>query len=166
MEILESLAKIGFDWRVALANLINFLIIFYLLKRFVFAPMQGKLKERRTMIEKGVEDAQIAERERMMAGEQKETIISEANTEANTIVKDAREKEKEILIEASEKAVDETEKIKEKARISIEKEKGEMRDALRSETTDLVLSGVKKILKEEVDSKRNEEIIESVLKST
>ena len=44
--MLEILGNIGFDWPVALANLVNFLIIFFLLHKFVFKPL-GKTVEKR-----------------------------------------------------------------------------------------------------------------------
>lgn len=166
MEIIDALAKIGFDWRVALANLVNFLIVFWLLKRFVFAPMQSKLKERKEAIEKGIEDAQIAERDRVMAKEKYEETVKEARVEATAIVSDAREKEKAIVSEAQGKAEEEARRIKSETEVSIEKERSRMQEDIRKSTAEMIVSGVEKILKEEVDEKKNEEIINSVIKAS
>lgn len=166
MEILDSLAKIGFDWQVALANFVNFLIIFWLLKRFVFAPMQDKFKERRETIEKGIEDAKIAERERTMAEAKKEKIVEGARGEANTIVADARNKEQEIIEEAKSEAQKEQERIRKEAQKALEREKNDMKESLRHETADLIISSVEKILKEEVDEKKNKELIDSITKNS
>jgi F0F1-type ATP synthase membrane subunit b/b' len=47
MDILGILGKIGFDWQVALANLVNFLIIFWILKKFAFKPVREILQKDR-----------------------------------------------------------------------------------------------------------------------
>lgn len=165
MDILDSLANIGFDWRVALANLINFLIVFWLLKRFVFAPMQKTLAERRAKIEKGVEDARLAETERLMAEEERTNIVNKAHSEANTIVAGAREKEDEIVREAHSKAQDEATKVLENAERATEERRRAMEREVKEQTVGLVMSGLEKVLQEKVDSEKDEEIIRKLVTS-
>ena len=34
MDLIEILSKVGFDWRMALSNLVSFLIVFFILKKY------------------------------------------------------------------------------------------------------------------------------------
>ena len=76
--MLEILGKIGFDWQVALANLINFFIVFLLLKKFFFKKIKETIRERRNKIEKGLEDAEKAAESLKSAEIEKDSIVKEA----------------------------------------------------------------------------------------
>ena len=102
MNILEILGNIGFDWRIAFANLVNFLIIFYLLKRYAFGPIGRILDERRRKIEEGLEHAREAETNLMMAKEERARdeaaqILNKAALDAE---KQKKEMEQEVLVQA------------------------------------------------------------------
>ena len=55
VNIYEILGKIGFDWQVALASLVNFLIILFVLKKFAFKPIKKLIQERQNKINEGIE---------------------------------------------------------------------------------------------------------------
>ena len=83
---MEILAKIGFDWQVALANLVNFLIIFFLLKKFLFGPIAKTLAERKKAISEGLQNAALATDALSEAKKEGDKIIAEAKAQANTII--------------------------------------------------------------------------------
>lgn len=164
-EIIEALGNIGFDWRVALANFVNFLIVFYLLKRFIFKPMAQTLRERRLHIEKGVEDAQKAETALVTAREEQKKIVREARAESNEIVSGAREKEREIVSQAQYKATEKAETILEEARVSALAEQEKLKQTLHKEAAELAVEGVRQLLKEEVTPERGENIIREIVRA-
>ena len=61
MDIAQLSANLGFDWRVALANLANFLIIVWILKRFAFKPIKAIIEKRENTIKEGLDKAKEAE---------------------------------------------------------------------------------------------------------
>ena len=61
----EILSKIGFDYRVALANLVNFLIVLWVLQKFAFPKIQIVLAERQAKIRKGLADAEAAKQAKL-----------------------------------------------------------------------------------------------------
>lgn len=163
-EIVQALSNIGFDWRVALANFVNFLIVFYLLNRFVFKPMARTLGERRLHIKKGVENAQKAETALVSAREEQKKIVRQARAESNEIVSGAREKEREIVIEAEQKAVEKAQTVLEEARVSMLKEQEKMKQVLHKEAAMLVVQGVRQLLKDEVTPEKGEHIISNIVR--
>ena len=163
MELAETLANIGFDWKMALANLVNFLIIFYLLKRFVWGGIKKTLDARQTKIEKGLEDAQAAETSRLEAKQAYEARVEEAEQEAFAIVSDAHDQGRNIVGDSQEKARLSSDAIVEQGRNQVDQERQEMRTALRAETAALIVDGVERVLKEKIDISKDEEIIKNVV---
>jgi len=82
----EILSKIGFDYRVALANLINFLIVLWILQKFAFPKIQEVLSERQAKIRKGLRDAEEAKQAKIDAEKSAESTRDSAHTEARVIV--------------------------------------------------------------------------------
>jgi F-type H+-transporting ATPase subunit b len=160
----EILGKLGFDWKVALANLVNFLIIFYLLRNVVFKKLGKTIKERQEKIQKGLDDAKRAEGALVMAESKKEEILKDAQRESRKITENADIEGKKIVAEAKSLADEEAQKIKEAARLASEREKTEAQKKLEKEYVAMVLDGVEKILKNGIDRIKSEKFAEGLLK--
>ncbi|MCI5050935.1 MAG: F0F1 ATP synthase subunit B [Candidatus Pacebacteria bacterium] len=156
--MLEVLSNIGFDWQVALANFINFLIIFWILKKWVFGPVGKIISERKEKIQAGIDQAQQSETELLVAKQKAEEEIKAARSQANQIVADAKEVADEQIAHAKEKASNEATAIIEKAHTQIEKDKVQMEKELFEQTAGLIALGVQKILDEEVTESKNSEL--------
>jgi len=161
---MEILGKVGFDWQVALANLINFLIVFWLIKRFFFKPIKKTIKDRKEVIDKGLEDAKRAETALVMAHSEKDEIIKGAHKESKEIVEGADKKAKVIISDSKKEGAVEAEKIKEGALKDIEKVRIESERNLQKEFVDMVLGGVEKVSMSEVDKNKSQKFAESLLK--
>ncbi len=155
MSILEVLGNIGFDWQVALANLINFLVVFWLLKRYAFKPLMGIIRERQAKIQEGLEHAQSAEAEFVVARQQSENIISDARKEANGIVAIAHDRGENLVTEATSKAQLQAERIAENAERDAKKEYERILSEFKEQAASLVVSGIEKILREEVTKEQS-----------
>jgi F-type H+-transporting ATPase subunit b len=146
--MLEILGKIGFDWQVALANLVNFLIIFFILKKFAFTPLKKVIEDRQNKIAKGLADAEKAATDVMMAEEIRTKTVNEAKLEANKIVGDASSKGQVIITDAEAQARTRAEQIRLAAEQKNASEKVAMQEQLQKETAAMVISGIEKVLKE------------------
>ncbi|MGB0757253.1 MAG: F0F1 ATP synthase subunit B [Patescibacteria group bacterium] len=164
MDIMEILGKIGFDWRMALANLVNFLIIFWLLKRYAFAPIKRTLNKRQEEVGKGLEDAEKARTELVMAKENYEKKMNEARAEAQGIVTKAHEQAESMKQTATEEAEAKVEKIVADARSAIKQERERMERELQAKTVDIALEVAGKILKQKLDPKTESALIKELTK--
>jgi len=160
--LLNILGNIGFNWKVALANLVNFLIIFWLLNKFIFSIIRKNLSERKAKIEQGVEDAQKAETALMMAEEEKKGILKEAQIEAGAIAEDAFKKAKRTVEDSKKDAEKEAQVILKEADKTIEKKKAELEKELHRKTADMVVDGVRKIMVDEMDASLQSKIVTSL----
>lgn len=85
----ELFAAFGVDWRLLIAQGVNFLIVFGGLTFFLYKPLMRVLSEREKKIAEGLKDAAEAETARAEIESQKTTILSEAQQEAGKVVERA-----------------------------------------------------------------------------
>jgi len=161
--MIEILGKVGFDWQVALANFVNFIIIFIILKKFAFNPIFKIIKERQDKINKGIEDAEKAESNLIMAEETRNKKITEAKLEANEIIGTAQKKANEII------DLNKTEALKIKANIidegekQVAQQKKILSQEIEKETASLIINSVEKVLRKNLSSDQEEVYIKSIL---
>jgi F-type H+-transporting ATPase subunit b len=149
-------------WKLAF-QVINFLILLYLLNRFLFKPVLARLDERSSKISKGLEDAEVAARDRELARAEREAAVAEARKEAaemlasaNKIATDTRN---EILTEARAEA----EKVTSRAREEIVAEKDRAMAELRAQVADLALAAAGKLVRSEMDGPTQRRLVEEFL---
>ena len=107
---MESLLSVfGVDWKLLVAQTINFLILFGGLSYLLYRPVMKMLADRQAAIAKGVKDAEaaaLAARETEAAGS---GIITEANKNAEAIVSRAEtegKKERAEIVHAAQERSD------------------------------------------------------------
>lgn len=142
------LAKIGFDLEVALANFINFLIIFLLFKIFLFKPIQNIIDKRREEINSGIENASKAQISLQNAQEESEKIIKEARREANDILISAKNHADEITQKAISDSKIVSEKMIKRSEEEIEQSKQKMKQDVEKEMTHLVSTLAEKVVRQ------------------
>jgi F-type H+-transporting ATPase subunit b len=161
--MLEILGTIGFDWRVAIANLVSFLIIFFILKKYVFGPMRDAIDQRRAVIQEGINKSERSQDELKNAQIAAERIIQDARTEAQTFMINAKDQGDQVIRQAQDKARSEATTIIARAQDQTVADRIRMEKELMQQTAGLVALGVQKILDEEVDEERSTDISKRAL---
>ena len=98
----------GIDVKLITIQVLNFVVLAGLLTYFLYKPVLNILAEREEKIRKGIVDAEEAARAHASAQLEKQTILSQAQKDAEEISARAREfskkKEEEFLVVAQHKA--------------------------------------------------------------
>ena len=160
-QIANALSNIGFDWKVALANLVNFIIIFIVLKYFAFGPLARLIEERRTKIREGVENAKQAEQERAQAEQAYAERLENAKAESREIIAGARKQEAQMVADAKKQAEREAVHIIRDAERAAEHEQRRMEEEFRTEAVDLVIAGTERVMRESVTPELNRTFIKN-----
>lgn len=87
---MEILNNFGFEPILFIAQIVNFLIIYWLLKKFLYKPVLKLLEERRNKISEGLKHAEESERLLQDTLRKEEKILREANEKSKKIIDDAR----------------------------------------------------------------------------
>lgn len=160
MDFLGSIVgELGFNGTTFVFSIVNFLIVFTILYKFVFGRIAKVLDKRQKKIKKSLEDAERVKLELSMAEKKADQIIEEARKEKNQILQKAHE-ESEKIKEEKEKATREAiEEMEKKSREKMAKERNQMIDELREDVAELALMATEKIVKSKLDKKVDKEFI-------
>lgn len=144
-------------------QVLNFLILLYLLNRFLFKPLMARMDERSEKIREGLENAETAARDRELARAEREAAVAEARKEASEMIaranKIAEDTRNEILTEARSEA----EKVTQRAREEITAEKDRAMAELRGQVADLALAAAGKLVRSEMDAPTQRRLVEEFL---
>ena len=81
----------GIDWKLLIAQLVNFGVLFVALTWLLYKPVMKTLDERRQKIAQGIEDAEAATQKLATADEEASVVVRTAESEAEGIVASGRE---------------------------------------------------------------------------
>ncbi len=149
--LLTILGKIGFDWQVALANLFNFLIIFFVLKRFAFKPIGKIIKERQDRINEGLMNAESNEKILLNTKKEYEAVLLEARIQASQLIQESKKEASITKEKILGQTKDEVDLMLKNGKKSLELEKVKILDSARQEIVDLVVKTTEKVLGNKVD---------------
>jgi F-type H+-transporting ATPase subunit b len=144
-------------------QIVNFLLILYLLNRFLFKRVLALLDERQERISKGLEDAEAAARDRELARAEREAALDGARKEAQTMIARATKIAEDSRAEIVAAARAEAEKVTTRATEEITAEKQRAIAELRSQVADLALDAAGRLVKAEMNAPTQRRLVEEFL---
>ena len=153
----------GVDLPKLAFQVINFLLILYLLNRFLFKRVLGLLDERQERIAKGLEDAEAAARDRELARAERESALDEARKEAQAMIARATKIAEDSRTEIVAAARAEAEKVAARATEEITAEKQRAIAELRAQVADLALDAAGRLVKAEMNAPTQRRLVEEFL---
>lgn len=163
-ESATGIAALGIDARAFIIQLVTFLFVYLILRKFVFKRIVDALHKRQQTIDQGVKlttqltsekealDREIADAHKK-ARKEADKIISDSHAEAKAMLKDA-----EVAAQAKATA------IIEDAHKKIEDDVLRARRDLEKEMVELVVQATEAVSREKLDAKKDNALITSALK--
>ncbi|MBW3569415.1 F0F1 ATP synthase subunit B [Candidatus Parcubacteria bacterium] len=161
----SGFAALGFDVKAFLIQLVTFLLVFYILKRFVFGKVVDMLEKRRETIEEGVKLSQEAKARSEELDREIDEAHKKARADADKLLAQTREQAESIIREAEDSAVTKAENILSEAKKKINEETERARRSLERETVDLVIEATEAVSREKLDAKKDANLIKDALRS-
>lgn len=150
-------------WEIAITA-IGFLILLFIVIKFVFPMFEGIYQERKEAIEGGLAKAEKAQAEAAAAREEYNQQLESARLEAQKIREEARSEGEAILADFKQRANDEASRITENAHKSIEAERAAALTSLRTEVGALATTLAGKIVGESLnDDERSNRVVDRFL---
>jgi F-type H+-transporting ATPase subunit b len=121
----ETAETFGFDWKIFFSQVISFVIVALVLRRFAYKPILAVLEERRQRIAEGLLNADKIKQQLAEAEQRHAEILTKANERAQNLIDDARVSAAHIADQKQQEAISAAEQIIAKAReaVAIEREK-------------------------------------------
>ncbi len=135
----DALGAFHINWMLLTGQIINFLVIGWVLYRFLLKPLQANMKTRSEKIARGLQDAEKARLALDEAGKERERVLAEAYAQASRILERARDEAERLRAAALERAGADAERMIVEARGVMALERQEMERAMQG--LSLQLSG-------------------------
>ena len=159
---MELLTKLGIDWKLLIAQMVNFFLLLLILYKFVYKPVFYVLDRRSKTIAQGLHDAKKSEEILAQVEKIKDEKITNAEREVGRIMdsarKDAENMKKEIIAVAASQA----EELLKRARAQMQEEKNTMMSEIRSEVTDIIVQATGKILQKEFSESDQKRLLDAI----
>lgn len=133
---MENIKQFGIEPLLLTAQIINFLILVYLLKRFLYGPILSILKKREDKIKDGLAAGVKGEAILVKAAEEEKAILGKANEESRILLEEAKQKASILEEEIVDKARQEAVVLMERTRTEIDDDRREMEKLLEKKLVD------------------------------
>jgi F-type H+-transporting ATPase subunit b len=152
------------DAKLLFAQAINFAIVVSVLYFFAVKPLTKVMEERSKKIEKSLNEAKEIEEKLQKTDADYDAKIAEAKKDAALIMEKANEQAEVKRVEMLKKAKEEIGAVINEEKAKMQQEKAQVLKEIKGEVAELVTASLEKVLGEKIDSKKDREIIEKIVK--
>jgi F-type H+-transporting ATPase subunit b len=146
-----------------LVSIVNFLVLLYLLRRFMWGPIMATLDSRAAKIREGLELTESARREREQLKQEVEKTLAEARREAAAMAERTTKAAEAAAADIRTQAKAEADRIREKGREDAQHLHDQALAQLRTEVASMVVLAASRILGKEINAEQHRALIERSL---
>src|SRR5437868_11978032 len=154
---------LGLNWQGLLWHAINFLVLFLLLRQFLFKPVVGMLDARAQRVRDSMEQAEQARRASEQAESDRQALLAETRREAEAIRARADEQAKRILADAEARAHERQQQIEQQAEASARQIEERVMAQVRAQLADLVVTAVDRVTRGALDANAQRGLVQQFL---
>lgn len=144
---MEAIEQFGIQPLLLVAQIVNFLILLFLLHKFMYKPLLSVMQKRRERIEEGLRNAEEVEKRLQEIAIEREDRLKKASEEAKEIIHDASKSATELIAEARHKATEDIKVMIKKHQEQMQREKDQLYKEIRKEIAGLMVVGLQKVAK-------------------
>lgn len=160
----ELVKTFHIDWKLLIAQIINFGIVLGVLWFFAIKPLMKIMRKRSDDIDKSLKEAKEIEQKLAEAESEKEKVIIEAKQQAQIIMEKTHKEAEAIKGEKIQQTREEMEVLANKTKADLRSEKEKMITDAKVEVADLVVAATEKVIKKNIDTDTNRKLVEDTVK--
>jgi F-type H+-transporting ATPase subunit b len=149
----ELIEKLGIDGKLILAQMVNFAILLFVLKKFVYGPILSMLERREKRVEDARAYAEGIEKKMQEIDETSRKNMQEALSKADALLAEAHERAKQHEREVTASAMERSKKIVEEAQWLARQEKEKAMQEFKKDIGALVAQAAGRMIADTVDAK-------------
>ncbi|MFA4930360.1 MAG: F0F1 ATP synthase subunit B [Patescibacteria group bacterium] len=162
---MDLITKLGIDWRLLTAQILNFTVLLVILNYFLYKPILKTLREREQKVKKSIEDSHKIEEELLKVAKEREEKLKTAKVEASHIIKESQTTGAEAREKIIQVAKAEAEQIIAKAALESNQAAAEIKNEVLAELVDIVISVTEKVLDQKITNEEDKKLISKSIKS-
>ena len=161
---MELIKALGLDIKILIAQLVNFSVLLFVLWKFGYKPMLKFLDDRKDKIEKGITDAEKAQKKLIEIEEKEKEAMKNAKKEALAIIEKAKASANEKRDDILKNAKKEIGKVIDAEKVKMQVEKAETLKEIKQESASFVIDVVEKVLEEKIGDSKDKELVKKIIK--
>lgn len=162
---MELLQKLGVDWKLLLAQIVNFTILLSVLTFFVYRPLLRVIDERRERIRKSMDDAEQIAHEQERLAHAREEALRAIDRECGAFLEKAKNDAERAKAEILRAAAMEAHALLAKGHEQLRTERAQTMREMQKSLATAILQMTEKILAREFSPHDQERILTSVERS-
>jgi F-type H+-transporting ATPase subunit b len=159
-------ASLGVNLPLLVVFVINFIVLFVLLRLFLYKPVLKMLDERAKRTAEAMEQAEATKKEYEQARVEVQKQIEKGRQEAQAILTQAIQVGERLKEESRQEAQKQAQIIVDRTRTELEAERDKIVGDLRREFVDISISAAEKVIKETLDKEKHRKLIEETLRES
>ncbi len=161
----EGGSLLSLDWAVLGLQITAFLVLFLLLRRFLFRPLLGVMEQREKEIADALEAGEQAKQELARLDQERERVLTSAREEGRQQVRLAVQEGEQARDRLVREARDEVQQLRQRAREVTELERHEALLQLRQQVIDLALLAARKAVLAPLDEAKHRQSVDDFITS-
>lgn len=161
---MEIIKNFGIEPKLLIAQIINFVVVLYVLRRLLYKPLMGLIKTREDTIKEGLRKAEEAQKLMEKTKEEEKKILQQAQTQARTFIEHAKEQSSQLLKDAQESAKKQTDVMVKEAREQIVLETREAQRRLSGYVSNLAVEFLERSIQELFSEKDQDLLVKQALR--
>ncbi len=143
---------------------VNILVLFFLLKKFLFTPVTKMIEKRTAMIQDQLSAAKTAMNDAEKEKSDCAALLGGANAEADKIIKEAKARADRVYQTRLEQAEQDAKALLASAEKQIAKEKEQSMQKAKDEVADLVLAAAEKLTERSLDGAYDQSLLDELIR--
>jgi len=145
-------------------QLITFVLVLLIFKRWILPPINKTLSQRRQTLEESLEQAKLT-KEKLEAAEAKaEQLLGAGRENADKVLREAKDEAKQVVAQAEAAAREQADRVLAENHAQLEQVKNRLSTELKQELTSLVVDTTEKVLRQKVSAQADMELIKRTIK--
>jgi F-type H+-transporting ATPase subunit b len=151
---------LGIDLGAFIWYLVNFVILLFVLQRFLYRPVLGAMQTRETRIRESIENAEQVKQQVARAQQDYDARVNEARQEAARILAQANERAGSSAQEIIAQAQAEAQRIQAEAREQAQQEREQLLRGLQAQLSNLVIQTASSVVGQELKGNGHDRLIQ------
>jgi F-type H+-transporting ATPase subunit b len=163
---MEGFASLGVNLPLLVVFVVNFIVLFVLLRLFLYKPVMKMLDERTKRTKDAMDLAEATKKEFEQAKGEVQREIEKGRQEAQAIIAQSMQVGERLKEESRQEATKQAQAIVDRTRSELEAERDKIVGDLRREFVDISIAAAEKVIKETLDKEKHRKLIEETLKES
>lgn len=161
---MELLQKLGIDGKLLLAQVINFLVLAFVLYKLAYRPLLKVLDKRSKTIARSLADAKRVEEQLKASKEERDRLFAETQRANETLMAQAHQQAEQLRHSMLAETKTELDALRARTQQEVGAMKARVLDEAKGELADLVVAASAKVLGEKVTTEKDRVLAEAALK--